>query len=358
MSDENRPKGTEETRFDQAQYDLLKKCSDKKDITEWNQWRIDNPAKDVLLYGAELNKSWLRGALLNTGQGKWNDKKYNFTGRVYLSEAHLEGANLGSAHLEGANLWAANLEGANLSQAHLEGADLFKAHLEGAYIWDAHLQGACLLSAILDGGTNLTHCHIDRNTDFRNAGLENARIDAGTKQLLKYNIRRKNWEDWYKKHTKLKWLVRPFWLLSDYGISTGRIIGLFFAAALLFATFYYIWGAVECYLLGVKNQPGIVANLFTYQHQAVRWWLVPLRTIYFSIVTMTTLGFGDMYANEQSIFGHILLMFQVLLGYVFLGALVTRFAVLFTTGGPAGEFKPMDKETKQLLAEIEKKKNK
>jgi hypothetical protein len=57
---------------------------------------------------------------------------------------------------------------------------------------------------------------------------------------------------------------------------------------------------------------------------------------------MTTLGFGDMYASAHSlfrgIFGHILLAFQVTLGYVLLGALVTRFAVLFTAGGPAGKF--------------------
>ena len=36
------------------------------------------------------------------------------------------------------------------------------------------------------------------------------------------------------------------------------------------------------------------------------------------------------------------LMIQVLLGYVMLGALVTRFAVLFTAGGPAGEFTEME----------------
>jgi len=76
--------------------------------------------------------------------------------------------------------------------------------------------------------------------------------------------------------------------------------------------------------------------------QAVSGWLVPLRSVYFSIVTMTTLGFGDMYASAHSLFrgiaGHILLALQVTLGYVLLGALVTRFAVLFTAGGPAGSF--------------------
>jgi hypothetical protein len=34
----------------------------------------------------------------------------------------------------------------------------------------------------------------------------------------------------------------------------------------------------------------------------------------------------------------IFLALQVTLGYVLLGALVTKFAVLFTAGGPAGKF--------------------
>jgi len=72
-----------------------------------------------------------------------------------------------------------------------------------------------------------------------------------------------------------------------------------------------------------------------------------LRTLYFSIVTMTTLGFGDMYAKSQSFFGHLLLMVQVLLGYVLLAALVTRFAVLFTGGGPAGHFPAEEKSEEQ-----------
>ena len=69
-------------------------------------------------------------------------------------------------------------------------------------------------------------------------------------------------------------------------------------------------------------------------------------SLYFSVVTMTTLGFGDMYANAESISGHILLTIQVILGYVLLGALVTRFAVLFTAGGPAGKFADDKEEEK------------
>jgi voltage-gated potassium channel Kch len=64
----------------------------------------------------------------------------------------------------------------------------------------------------------------------------------------------------------------------------------------------------------------------------------PLHALYFSVVTMTTLGFGDVHANPASPAGQVLLMLQVLLGYVLLAALVVRLGILFTSEGPAGEF--------------------
>ncbi len=71
-----------------------------------------------------------------------------------------------------------------------------------------------------------------------------------------------------------------------------------------------------------------------------------------------TLGFSDMYANAQRVWGHILITVQALLGYVLLGALVTRFAVLFTAGGPAGKFtdeKTLWQRLKELWNKIKKK---
>ena len=69
-------------------------------------------------------------------------------------------------------------------------------------------------------------------------------------------------------------------------------------------------------------------------------------------------GFGDMHAQAHSVLGHILLTIQVIFGYVLLGALVTRLAVLFTADGPEGSFTPMDKETKELLAKPKEDKKK
>jgi hypothetical protein len=131
--------------------------------------------------------------------------------------------------------------------------------------------------------------------------------------------------------------------MSDYGMSTLRVVGVFFILALLFAAVYMNWA--------YWRPPGIVSNLIVQPEIGEAAWhyfsRALIRPVYFSVVTMTTLGFGDMYANKGSIAGHVFLILQVILGYVLLGALVTRFAVLFTAGGPAGKFAEEKKEESQ-----------
>ena len=359
-------------RCDLDQYEMLKQCSEKgqEGIAEWNKWRStrENRHKDIHLEGAALAECYLKKTNLGlTGVhiGEGRDRKG--PSKVLMTEAHLkwaklQGASLLGTHLEHARMWFAHLEDADISNAHLEGAELLETNLRGANFTEAKLQNADFSRAIVDGGTLLWTFEIDHKTKFEGVGLNAVRIYPRTKQLLEYNIRRMNWEEWYEwkdwfkyapkepRHKLSKFLLQNtvgrFWQISDYGISTKRIIFVFLGLALVFAVAYYVWGFVDYYCVGVEDHPGIVTNLFvlTDGKEAISCWLVPLRAVYFSVVTMTTLGFGDMYANAQSIWGHILLTIQVILGYVLLGALITRFAVLFTAGGPAGKFADEEKE--------------
>ena len=386
-SKENKTEG--KPRFSQEQYDMLKRCSDKKDMTEWNEWRKQNPDVEVHLEGANLSDMYLENALLSSGPliHAVTDQPTHMLARVYL-----DAVTLRRTKLRGASLMGASLTRAHISGAELQGVDLQKARIEHGYVFDSNLDSACLFETQLEGAklhlvqlrggknsmgahlkgaflagcglkdsvfsnaelggccmsdvdlrganfqgatvdtkTRILRCKISRDTDFRGVDLHSAQIDPATRQLLQGAARQKNWAEWYKKHPRLKWIVTPFWWMSDYGLSTGRIVAAFFALAFTFAIIYYLCGRFA--------PPGIVDNLFIDRNEvAVAAWLVPLRTLYFSIVTMTTLGFGDMYANAHSIWGHILLSVQVILGYVLLAALVTRFAVLFTAGGPAGRF--------------------
>ena len=289
------------------QYWLLKRCSEKKDIFEWNIWRVTNPDVKIYLQGANF----------------W--------------EANLQGAYLFKAHLQGAFLMGARLQHVHLFKAHLQCAYLFEANLQGTNLTSADLRGANFTAASVDGQTLIATRYIDKDTNFSGVGLNSACLKPGLKQTLQYNIRRKRWEEWYKKGNWpvrfLKRLViQSFWWVSDYGRSTGRIILTFFLTAFIFAGIYYLCGLVK--------PPGIIENLFVVEPGKVNVppYIVPLRAIYFSIVTMTTLGFGDIYANPKSIAGHLCLIVQVILGYAFLAALVTRLAVLFTADGPAVDF--------------------
>ncbi|MEA3224512.1 MAG: pentapeptide repeat-containing protein [Planctomycetota bacterium] len=356
-------------RCDLAQYDMLKRCSDKKDMTEWNEWRKRHSNTVIWLQGANLRDAYLKGAYLANAHLKGAELWCSHLEKAILHDADLEGADLTSAHLEGASLQNTYLRKAKLVEAHLEGSDLRWSHLEGADLKEAHLEGAAfegasmkeahLLGAGVDSKTNMWKVEVSQftisiagdwlYTDFSGVPLQNVIIDAPTKQLIEYNIRRKYWYKWITQEdwggiahrgnkprnicSKIaRYSTHLFFWFSDYGISTTRIIITFLGLALFFAVVY---SNLACWF-----PPGAVSNLQVEPHLPSWHYglLVFLRPIYFSVVTMTTLGFGDMYANAQSIWGHILLTIQVILGYVLLGALITRFAVLFTAGGPAGKF--------------------
>ena len=51
-SEQKQAKG--KRRFSQEQYDMLKRCSKKKDMTEWNEWRKQNIGEAILLEGADF----------------------------------------------------------------------------------------------------------------------------------------------------------------------------------------------------------------------------------------------------------------------------------------------------------------
>ena len=345
--DESNSKQKKERRFSQEQYNMLKRCSDKKDMTEWNEWRKKNPKEDIVLEGANFSRRNLEGTHLNSGKvgyphpdtGTTIPNKPGILPYRLEGEVHLEKCKFVDARASWADFRGALLEDADFNSAHLENAHFQGACLEGTNFFRAHVEGVRFEVANVDGSTLIWECSVDRKTDFRGVGLDSCRIDAGTKQLLKYNIRRRNWEDWYERgpwciRFLKKLFIQPFWWMSDYGRSTGHVAGVFFLLAFLFAAVY-----MNC---GYWRPPGIVRNLVVQPEIGEAAWhyflRAPVRAVYFSIVTMTTLGFGDMYANKGSIAGHVILAVQVILGYVLLGALITRFAVLFTAGGPAGRF--------------------
>ncbi len=344
MPDSDMPYKTrsgEPLRFDQEQYRMLMRCSEKEDMTEWNEWRKENRGGMILLEGAKLHRAHMEGADLSCAHMEGAD----------ISSADLKGAKLFFAFLKGANLSFCDLDNADFNDAHLEGADLYDAHLEEANLVGAHLEdvdftnaemkGTTLRMASVDDRTRMSGCTHDRRTNCTGVALRSVIMEPELRSALEGNNRRFMWNRWYGQHAKahdemrgrqrlLNWPLRALWFLvtipmralmwaSDYGRSTLRIALLFFLTALIFAFIY-------------NNAPDIVTGLHEVDGEPVCGSVLTARVIYFSVVTMTTLGFGDMYAAPQSIPGHALLTLQVLLGYLGLGAIITRLGILFQEG--------------------------
>lgn len=116
----------------------------------------------------------------------------------------------------------------------------------------------------------------------------------------------------------------PFWALvwrwsSDY----GRSLALWALWSLLIALSFSL-----VYLPAPEWYPEWLKGMMPHFHQVIgteanedfNFW----KSFYFSIVTFTTLGFGDVVADNTS--ARILVTFEVILGYIMLGGLISIFA--------------------------------
>lgn len=317
---------------------------------------------DVRLVDIDITKSRFN---------EMNLKNIDFTGSN-LSEATFTKTNLIEINLSEANLTNANfsmtrLKKANLTDTQLNKAVLSKTDISGCDFLRSNLKNTNCSYAIVDGETSFIDCHINHKTNFTGVGLSSARLEPGLKLLLEYNIRQARFEKWYKENSWWKSIpAKWFWALSDYGMSTGKIIKSFLLLSVLFSIIYLLPGFCPCPSTDPAFNPASCDCTFTPPYAWTDYYAVSspcegrgliknllydestrkpfppgtaaCRSLYFSVVTMTTLGFGDMHAMPGSLIGYLVLSIQVILGYVLLGALITRLAILFTSDGPAKVF--------------------
>ena len=306
-------------------------------VEAWNKWRKENP--DVLidlknaklmhmnLENANLAKADLENANLSFTNFKNANLVFSNLGGAIFYFANFEGANFGAAHLENAYIEDANLNGARLSGANLKNAILANSSLKNAYLVDAHLEGTNL-SAVNFKNANLSSVTFDQKILWKSikaAGFSLKKLwNQRYNILLGTTIRCKGVnaatcygsqqfklflqdQDFLEEYLEKKWGKRIFfiwWLFADCGRSLGRWAGWSFALALLFAYLFWFLGS----------------NSFNTQHLQFNF----LTMFYYSVVTFTTLGFGDIIPKTTT--AALCVTIEVILGYVMLGGLITIFA--------------------------------
>lgn len=280
---------------------------------------VDFSAADLSgadLSSAELNYADFTGAIMSRA-----NLERTFLIEANLSLAYLHGANLSGAHLSGANLTNARLNHARLTSADLtntvlKDADLRGANLENCDLSNSDLTGADLAGANLKGATLLS-------TDLSKANIVGIQFDE-TETCKDIRISTAHGNALFKRFAQDQAYVeeyrstRPFrYWLWKYSSNCGRslLLWVFWCAIIAVGfslVFHFHLGGAESFVLNeLSKEPGY--------HP--RDW-APM--LYYSVVTFTTLGFGDIVPRTQEAAWWITA--EVVLGYFMLGGLITILA--------------------------------
>ena len=235
----------------------------KKGVTAWNKWRAEAPGIGPDL--ADLDLTTIAKEFL----------------QINFQDTILTGANLIDLNLTGSDLRRARLVDAQLRDAKINGADIRRANFDGA---------------------DVEGIKFDRKLKCLGARVEGC---IGSPRFKRHVIEEEYIAEFEWENPRLSTIWR---CVSDYSRDPIRIasVGLLFILA--FSITYYL-------LPNEFHWPG------SEHGRPTELWFAP---IYFSVVTFTTLGYGDIYPTTTA--GEILATSEVIFGYIWLGFLVSVIA--------------------------------
>ena len=305
-----------------AEVDFSSDNLNAKDLRGLNLMGVDLSGKNLReanLSGAKLFKANLQGADLSHAILRGAEMTGADLSDANLEEADLSNTGLGMANLKNARMFHSDLRNATLTGANLESADLRCADMRGTRSREIVLTKADLTSADLRSSdlsnaqvyrASFTSANLQRVTLFGVTGFETANwvgVDmhdinfSGAYLLRRFAMDQNYIKEFRERNRFSRFLYYLWWLTSDCGRSIVRWLSVIFFIAILFA--------------------GLYAMVDIEYGMAPQTWFTPF---YFSIITMTTLGYGDVL--PISITAQMLVVIQVLVGYIMLGGLLSIFA--------------------------------
>ena len=220
-------------------------------------------------------------------------------------QAKLAEANFSRCNLSGLNFSLADANTANMSECNLSNVNLQKAKLWHINFSNSNLEHSDIREAQLQSA-NFENCKVDNIIYNRKTLFKGIRTRGcyGSSRFKRFA----NDQDYLEEFREAHPVAYAIWLgLTDCGRSMLRVASWSAFLTLSYAAIYFSLGKSA---FSMSNTDGLEWNLFT--------------TLYYSVVTFTTLGFGDITPNTP--LAASLVMSEVIIGYIMLGILISILA--------------------------------
>ena len=235
-------------------------------VNIWNEWRESNPNVKPDLSLAKLSNQ-------------------------NLKKANLSNSDLGGVDFTKSFLYETDFSGSDMAACNLTEVNMSLSNLQGATLWGANFHRA-----------NVSDVQWNQNTKFKGIDVSS----CFSNEIFKRTAQNRSFLEEYKiKYPKRYW----FWKAScDCGNSLFLWMMWSLITALLFALLFWRLGDSH-FDTGSHLKPSF------------------LSMTYYSIVTFTTLGFGDI--TPKTSLAALFVTIEVVIGYLMLGGLIAIFSTKF-----------------------------
>jgi len=221
-------------------------------------------------------------------------------GQATLKGTTFFGASLTDATLTGvkatdSEFRATDMSNVRMREAQLKDCDFTSSTLCGADLSESYVRGSVFNDADMRN-TRLRHIKGFRHCQWIGVDIRNINF-AGAYRTRRFIVDQNYLHEFRRQGKLYEYIYFVWWLTSNCGRSLFRWLAVIIAQILFFAVVY---------------------SFLDFEFKLGKTWF---SYIYFSIVTSTTLGYGDIIPASPT--AQVVAMMQVLLGYVMLGGFLS-----------------------------------
>ncbi|MGG3281343.1 ion channel [Paenibacillus solani] len=255
---------------------------------------------------AKSPKIDLRGIDFSNFYNLKNDEIFSFDfSNCSLKYSNFKNSKFMTSKFANADILYSHFEFTFIDYSDFSNSNLTLSNFDNCSFEHGDLCGAWI-SSVSFKDSNLGYVKFDRKTDFYN--IDTDAFAGSTNPLFLDNIRRKHFLKNFKNHSVANKIVYYiWWVISDCGQSFFRWFGWSVIISIIFGALYSAFS--DSFIITSGRD------------------LTPFSFYYYSVVTFSTLGYGDI--SPANLLGEILVTLEVVIGYIMLGGLLSIFADKF-----------------------------